>query len=472
MDFPIFHMDIFNNRMLIGIIASLHVMINHAMAVGGIPIVVLLEYLAYKKGNENLDRLAFNIMKVFFIVTTSIGAMTGVGIWFSAGLINPASIGSLIRVFFNAWFVEWIVFVTEVCLIMFYFLTWQKWKENKKLQHIRVGLALAIASWITMVIIVAILSFMMDPGSWLGDQTFWSGFLNPIYLPQLAFRTPMAMVMAGTIAMFITLFATRKYKELRHQVMRICSIWTLLWLPVLLAGALWYARVVPVEMIPNLSVGAMSTAFQEWYERYQQILGWLIAGLAMVTAWGILHPKTAPRLFYILPIFFLCLSLGHFERVREFIRKPYTIADYLYANALRAKDYPLLQRDGLLKYMTYSPVREITPENELIAGKEVFMVACSRCHTVNGFASVKKLLIKMYNGEDPEAKWEFENVNTFLQTMHKGRPYMPPFPGNDEERAALANFLLYIQDNKIILPGAQTTGVSTPEEGDAQTAGR
>lgn len=47
------------------------------------------------------DRLAFKIMKVAFIITTTVGVMTGVGIWFSASLVNPASIGSLIRVFFG-----------------------------------------------------------------------------------------------------------------------------------------------------------------------------------------------------------------------------------------------------------------------------------------------------------------------------------------------------------------------------------
>ena len=39
MDLPIFHLDFLNNRLLIATIAILHVVINHAMAVGGIPLV-------------------------------------------------------------------------------------------------------------------------------------------------------------------------------------------------------------------------------------------------------------------------------------------------------------------------------------------------------------------------------------------------------------------------------------------------
>ena len=80
-------------------------------------------------------------MKVAFIITTTIGAMTGVGIWFSASLISPSSIGSLIRVFYWAWFTEWIVFVTEVVLIMIYFLTWKNSNKSlrAKIRHIRFG---------------------------------------------------------------------------------------------------------------------------------------------------------------------------------------------------------------------------------------------------------------------------------------------------------------------------------------------
>jgi hypothetical protein len=37
MDFPIFHLDFMGDRLLIAIIAVLHVLINHGLAVGFIP---------------------------------------------------------------------------------------------------------------------------------------------------------------------------------------------------------------------------------------------------------------------------------------------------------------------------------------------------------------------------------------------------------------------------------------------------
>ena len=132
MDFPVFHLDFLGNRMLIAIIAIIHVLINHAIAVGFIPLVTILEYIGYKRNTLGLtshqkwDNLAYKLMFTSFVITTSLGALTGVGIWFSASLVNPASIGSLIRVFFGAWFTEWFVFVGEVILIMIFFLTWKK----------------------------------------------------------------------------------------------------------------------------------------------------------------------------------------------------------------------------------------------------------------------------------------------------------------------------------------------------------
>ena len=64
MDFPIFHLDFFGNRLLIAVIASLHVLINHALAVGAMPLVTLLEWWGWRQGNEDWDRLAAEIPEV------------------------------------------------------------------------------------------------------------------------------------------------------------------------------------------------------------------------------------------------------------------------------------------------------------------------------------------------------------------------------------------------------------------------
>ena len=149
MDFPVFHLDFLGNRLLIAMIAIIHVIMSHTMAVGGIPLITFLEWKGYKTNDPRWSKLAYKILFVFFLFTTSLGAMTGVWIWFSTSLVNPSAIGSLIRVFFWAWFVEWGAFVTEVVLILCYYLTWKKWEKNNKLRHVKLGLYLSIASWVS-----------------------------------------------------------------------------------------------------------------------------------------------------------------------------------------------------------------------------------------------------------------------------------------------------------------------------------
>lgn len=55
---PIFHLDFMNDRLLIAAIAILHILINHALAVGFIPLVTYMEWLGFKNNDERWDRLA------------------------------------------------------------------------------------------------------------------------------------------------------------------------------------------------------------------------------------------------------------------------------------------------------------------------------------------------------------------------------------------------------------------------------
>ncbi len=451
MDFPLFHLDFLGNRLLIAMIATLHVVISHALAVGGIAIVAWME----RKGlrDPSWDIVAKRTLFVFFIVTTTVGAMTGVGIWFSASLVNPTAIASLIRVFFWAWFTEWLVFVTEVVLILFYYLTWDRWIGERKKAHVRLGFNLALFSWITMVIIVAILAFMMDPGSWHEHKSLLSGFLNPVYLPQLAFRTPLAMVMAGGAAWCVLSFS-RFDKPMTEGVNRFIGKWTLFWLPMLAIGSILYYQVIPTSMKANMGVAITTQEFTSWYQSALYVIFGSIGLVAVLAIKSVMTGRLS-RVTMVVPFFVYVALMGTFERSREFVRKPYAIGGYLYANGIRVADYPLLQKEGLLKFAPYSSVHEISPQNEIQAGKEVFSIACTRCHTVSGVNSIHARLEKMYGSSN----WQVETVASYIQAMHQTRTFMPPFPGNPAERIALAKYLVSIQKNPEPLEGVQSVGI-------------
>ena len=67
MDIPLFHLDFLNNRSLIAIIAILHVVINHALAVGAMPLVAFLEWKALRDGDTRLDDFAFKALRTAFV---------------------------------------------------------------------------------------------------------------------------------------------------------------------------------------------------------------------------------------------------------------------------------------------------------------------------------------------------------------------------------------------------------------------
>ncbi len=468
MDFPLFHLDFMGNRMLVAVIAITHVIINHALAVGFAPLVTLLEFRGYLKHKTNpeegkaWDEMARKLLFIAFIVTTTAGALTGVGIWFAASLANPASLGSLIRVFYFAWFTEWIIFVLEVVFIMIYFLTWKKSGEsslNKK-KHILFGLWLSIFSWLTMAIIVAILGFMMDPGSWVEKKSLFTGVLNPLYIPQLLFRTPVAMMMAGTVGLMISAYVLKKNNKWRNEILRYISFWILLWMPVAAAGAFLYYWHIPRAMIGNLPVALGTQQFQDWYGSLVIVAIVVVAIGFTIGILGTIAPRRLPKHLLIIPVIASFLFLGTFERLREFIRKPYVIGEYMYANGILVEEYPLYQQTGILMHTPYSAITEITEENKVAAGEAVFTIACSRCHTTHGISSVVRKFERMYASKEP---LNAEAMKTYIKSMHNVRHYMPPFPGNDAELDALAEFVAHQQKRPRKLDGPQVKGVDVKE---------
>lgn len=466
MDFPIFHLDFVGNRLLFAVVAITHVLINHALAVGAMPVVALLAWRGWKTGDRRWDELARRILFVCFVVTTTAGALTGVGIWLTASLVNPLAIGSLIRVFFWAWFTEWLVFVAEVVLILTWFLTWQGWGERHKRAHLGLGAALSVASWLTMAIIVAILGFQMDTGVWTIRPTLASALLNPLYLPQLAFRTPFAMVAAGLFALFLAFFFAARDREFRARAVRLLSVWCLAWTGPWFAGAWLYRRAIPAAAAGNLDVALGSLRFEQSAGTLTALILAAVAAILAVSLAGALRPARLPRAALLVPCVLAVWLLGTFERVREFIRKPDVVAGYLYANGLRHADYPLLAETGVLAQAAYTPVRAPAGAGRERAGAEMFRLACTRCHTTDANNGVVAKLTRLYGA----GAWETATIDAYLAGMHNARPFMPPLPGNAEERAALADYLIALRQRPARLPGAQSAGVALPPPAGAAGA--
>jgi mono/diheme cytochrome c family protein len=100
----------------------------------------------------------------------------------------------------------------------------------------------------------------------------------------------------------------------------------------------------------------------------------------------------------------------------------------------------------------------VTEDNKFECGADVFRLSCTRCHTTRGVNGVVQKFENLY-GRGP---WQTDDVKLTIGTMHVSRPYMPPFPGNDAELDALAQYLCKLQEYPVTLKGDQVEGIRVP----------
>jgi len=119
------------------------------------------------------------------------------------------------------------------------------------------------------------------------------------------------------------------------------------------------------------------------------------------------------------------ILMGQFERTRQFIRKPYVIGFYMFSNGIRVSDVPYILKTGVLANSLWTRYTAVTPENKVDAGRDVFMIACSRCHTLNGMNSVSSNLARLYPGQD---RWDAGAIDTYVKTFTEPGRTCPPLP--------------------------------------------
>jgi len=426
LDFPIVEVPLLGGRMLIAIVGVIHVLISHGCAVGGSVFIVLLEYKSLRENNPRLNELAYRLARWFFILTTSVGAMTGVGIWFTTNMFAPAGIGSLLRIFFWVWFTEWIVFLTEIGLISVYYLSWPRMSREK---HLKVGIAYTVTSFLTMVAIVGILGFQLTSGKWMDTDRLIDAFFNPSYAPQLFSRITLAGLLACGFCLFI--FACiRDFKDVRAEFLRFAGGFLLIVSPLYLFSTLMYYEAIPERAEKFISVALVTLQFQQ-YVRFSQAFFFVVVGVLFLGGLILFLRKKSYGVLSVAPLLLMILATAQFARVREFSRKPYVINKYMYSNGIREDEVPFLSKVGASKYATWA-WRGIDPADENAWGHMLFRQQCSVCHTYRGINGIFK---KQAILSSEEAALSFVKNHQF------SHPYMPPFAGTEEEQEALAKFL-------------------------------
>jgi len=248
MNYPVWEPQIMGGGMVIGIIAILHVFVSH-FAVGGGLFLPLTERKAYRENNPALLDYVKAHSKFFVLVVLVFGAVSGVGIWWTIGLVTPEATATLIHVFVWGWAIEWVFFIVEIAAAFIYYYGWDRLSPQT---HLRVGWIYFGAAWASLLVINGILTFMLTPGKWIERQTFASAYFNPGMLPSLVVRTAVCVALAGVYAL-ITSSAVRDV-ALRNNVVRYAAQWLLFGAMVIPLAGIWYISTLP-SMAREVSMG-------------------------------------------------------------------------------------------------------------------------------------------------------------------------------------------------------------------------
>jgi mono/diheme cytochrome c family protein/cytochrome bd-type quinol oxidase subunit 1 len=408
-------------------IAVFHVFVSH-FAVGGGLYLVVHETLARRRGDQEFLDFLEGLTRFFVLATLVFGAITGVGIWFVIGLLNPQATEVLIRNFVWAWAIEWTMFAVEIAAAILYFYGWKRMEPRA---HKILGWIYFGAAWGSLLVINGIITFMLTPGRWLETGAFWDGYLNPTFAPSLVLRTGVCVMLAGLYALMI--LSRRPPSAFKTRALRAASAWGLGGLAVAAPALYWYWHALPGAMRETL---VTSMRIPMLALRVTAISAALLALVFVV--FGLLLPRRTPFAVGLLAMALGFASFGGFEWFRESARKPYIIEGYMYGNGIAVTDVPRLRERGLARAITY-------PSGDLPL--DTFNHACRHCHTLRAYNA----LGPRFDGLDPAF------IAAIVQHTDALRGNMPPFAGNENDARRVAAYLGAHTDRR---PLAEESGLS------------
>jgi mono/diheme cytochrome c family protein len=421
MNYPVWYLPEIGGGLLIALIAVLHVFVSH-FAVGGGLYLIYSEKKGLREGSEPILEFTKRHARFFLLLTMVFGSITGVGIWFIIALVNPAATSLLIHIFVFGWAAEWVFFVVEIAAAFVYFYMFGRMDSAT---HLKVGWVYFISAWMSLFLINGIIGFMLTPGDWLENQSFWSGFFNPSFWPSLVFRTCIAVMLAGVYG-YLSASFTRD-PEVRIAMTRFSAKWSLLALLGALPSAIWYVSVLPVPA-RELVLGKSPTiaAAGQWGAAAVVVL------VALSLVFGFFRPGLNTRTTALAAMLGALVMLGSFEWIREAARRPYAVNEVVYSNMIFKDDLSTLKKQGYLQTALWVQDRDTGPESQLEAGRELFIQQCFACHTLDGFNN--DLLAQT-------AHLSHQALVSYIGKIHEVRYFMPPFAGTQEEAAMLASYI-------------------------------
>lgn len=425
-------------------VAVTHVFLAQ-FAVGGGFLLCYFQWLAMSGQEPHARQFVAGYFKVLVLVSFVVGAMTGVGIWFTAIQVSAPTIGAMVENFHWFWAVEYTFFFLEIVSGYCFYRYHDRLPDWVSLTLL--GLY-SFAAWMSLFWINGILSWQLTPGVWIETHAIYDGFANPSFWPSLLFRTVVAFTLAALGACVIINFMGDLTRHARRKLINRAAhlLVPMILMPVL---GVWYLAVLPEDSRSWVLGGspAMMMFFMISTVASVAIGAYSIIGLVGQRLY--VNGATATLL-----LFMAYGATAGGEFVREGSRKPYSIRYVLFSNAIRPEEVARLREVGCVADDPY-PVRggEQLPSDQLRLGAKVYRRQCSVCHTLSGANNVVELT----------ATWDLDQMRMNIAKLQHTKPFMPPFAGTADEVEALVQFFRWKHATS---PG------TWPESHSAETRGR
>jgi hypothetical protein len=122
--------------------------------------------------------------------------------------------------------------------------------------------------------------------------------------------------------------------------------------------------------------------------------------------------------------------VAQFERIREFVRGPYLIPGYMYANQVLLSERAYMEREGS-ESGAYRRGALAAERHPWWRGEFLFNRNCAACHTRDGVNGIAQRV----RGRSRDG------IFVILRHTEEMIPFMPPFSGTDAERRIVADYL-------------------------------
>lgn len=444
MDYPIWDLSL-GGGVLIALVAVTHVWVSH-FAVGGGLAIAIVETLGVGRNDPALRSLARRSSQILILVSTVFGAISGVGIWVTIGLVQPAATSSLIHNFVWGWAAEWGFFILEVATALLYYATWDKVRPRT---HLLLIWLYFFAAYMSLVIIQGIISFMLTPGKWVETGSFWDAIFNPTYFPGLVMRTGICLLLAGAYLVFAAL--REPEAAARAGLVRMMAGFQIAGGVVAYGGYRWWESALP-DSVRAVFLGDSPLVAGLAAER-GRLLGSLTAFMVLaVFAW--LWPRAQRWPLAMAGLLAAFAFFGSEERVREGARKPFVIRDFMFSNGILVSEIRDLNERGILSKARWA-ARE-SDGTPVSMGRAVYRAQCQACHTVDGYLSMRKLvaapdadtlglILDVLRSEGDEYASGKYTERGHVTTQKLDYPAMPPLVGTAQEIEALKAYLLSLQ---------------------------